>query len=174
MNGNGKGNGASRQSIVTEKLVLEEAAVIAEEPNAETPVAEWPAIQEKDLAVEEVDEAKPIAESELPVLDEPSFAEGEIVELSPDALDPIKNGKISFFPWEQVEQFTRRIEKSKVERKDVRTIRALMAVSHWLEPKDQNPMTHAKCGIRALTDYPPTTEPIYVVPSDVMQIHHAR
>ena len=30
-------------------------------------------------------------------------------------------------------------------------------------------MTHAKCGIRALTDYPPTTEPVYVAPSDVMQ-----
>ena len=106
---------------------------------------------------------------DLPSVEEPPFTEGEIIELSDDALNPVKKGKISFFPWEQVEQFTRRIEKAKVERKDARTIRALLAVSHWLEPKDQNPMTHTKCGIRSLTDYPPTTEPVYVVPSDVMQ-----
>ena len=31
-------------------------------------------------------------------------------------------------------------------------------------------MTHAKCGIRALTGYPATTEPTYVSPSDVMQV----
>ena len=30
-------------------------------------------------------------------------------------------------------------------------------------------MTHSKCGIRTLTGYPPTPEPVYVAPSDVMQ-----
>ncbi len=169
-NGNGNGNGASRQSMLAEKLVLEEAPVIVEEPVAAAPLVEWPAIQEKAQVVEQVDEAEDETESLKPVsVDEPHFTEGEIVELSADALSPVKKGKISFFPWEQVEQFTRRIEKANVERKDARTIRALLAVSHWLEPKDQNPMTHAKCGIRALTDYPPTTEPVYVAPSDVMQ-----
>ena len=83
---------------------------------------------------------------------------------------PPRKGKTSFFPWEQVEQFTRRIEKANVERKDARTIRALLAVSHFLEPRNQNPMTHAKCGIRALTGYPATPEAVYVAPSDVMQV----
>ncbi len=77
--------------------------------------------------------------------------------------------KISFFPWDQVDQFTSHIEKAKVERKDVRTVRALLAVSHWLEPKERNPLTHPKCGIRALTEHPGGADFEWVSPSDVMQ-----
>ena len=87
----------------------------------------------------------------------------------PRTLNPTRNGKTSFFPWEQVEQFTRRIETANVERKDARTIRALLAVSHFLEPRELNPMTHPKCGIRTLTGYPATPEAYFVAPSEVMQ-----
>src|SRR6185437_15446114 len=93
----------------------------------------------------------------------------EPVELPVESLHPNRQGVISFFPWEQIDQFARRIDSSDVVRKDARTIRALLAVSQWLEPRDQNPLTHSKCGIRALTGYPATTEPTYVSPSDVMQ-----
>jgi hypothetical protein len=169
--GNGNGNGASRQSVVAEKLVLEEPPAIAAETVAVAPLIEAPEIQEETHSVEQVDEAPACTESQnLASSDDSPFVAGEIIELPADALNPTRTGKTSFFPWEQVEQFTRRIEKANVERKDARTIRALLAVSHWLEPKDQNPMTHARCGIRALTDYPPTTEPVYVAPGDVMQV----
>lgn len=155
LNGNGNGKTISKQPVIKEQPVA--AAVI------EAPVAEQIA------PVIEQDEP----EMDLPVLSADaaatSFAEEDVVELPAESLNPSKKGTVSFFPWEHVEQFARRIEKSNVERKDTRTIRALLAVSHWLEPRDQNPMTHAKCGIRALTGYPPTTEPVYVAPSDVTQ-----
>lgn len=167
--GNGKGNGAARQSAVMDNLAVEEPPAIVESV-APAPVTESPAMLAEAHLVEDVDEAPAeIGLVTLTSVEESPFIEGEIVELSADNLRPNKQGKISFFPWEQVEQFTGRIENAKIERKDTRTIRALLAVSHWLEPKDQNPMTHAKCGIRALTDYPPTNEPVYVAPSDVMQ-----
>ena len=99
----------------------------------------------------------------------PSFSDEDVVELEAETLNPTRNGKTSFFPWEQVEQFTRRIETANVERKDARTIRALLAVSHFLEPRELNPMTHSKCGIRTLTGYPATPEAYFVAPSEVMQ-----
>jgi hypothetical protein len=168
---NGSGNGTAQHSVVLDKLAVEEPSAVVDEVLTSLPVMEPPpAMLEEANQVEEVSEAPEANEAEpLISVDESPFIEGEIIELSAENLRPNKQGKISFFPWEQVEQFTRRIEKGKVERKDTRTIRALLAVSHWLEPKDQNPMTHAQCGIRALTDYPPTNEPVYVAPSDVMQ-----
>ncbi|WP_348262346.1 hypothetical protein P8935_21430 [Telmatobacter sp. DSM 110680] len=168
--GDGNGNGSLKQFAVGEKIAVEESPLFIAEKVDPLPVLESPAIQEKAEVTQVVHEAP--AETgvlTLAAVDESPFAEEDAVELSTDALSPTRKGKISFFPWEQVEQFMRRIESGKVERKDARTIRALLAVSHWLEPKDQNPMTHAKCGIRALTEYPPTTEPVYVAPGDVMQ-----
>jgi hypothetical protein len=172
---NGNGNGASK-SILGEKTALvaqpvpEEPPVIAERPVGLAPFVEETASKAKANVLEEVQEVETETQSpNLTSSDAAPFAEGDVIELSADMLSPTKKGKISFFPWEQVEQFTGRIEKANVERKDARTIRALLAVSHWLEPRDQNPMTHVKCGIRALTDYPPTTEPVYAAPSDVMQ-----
>ncbi len=112
-------------------------------------------------------------EAGLPVLTAgeaaPSFVDEEVVELPAETLNPTRKGQTSFFAWEQVEQFTRRIEKANVERKDARTIRALLAVSHFLEPHDLNPMTHPKCGIRTLMGYPATPQAEYVAPSEVMQ-----
>ena len=110
-------------------------------------------------------------EPSLPALDSeaaPAFFDEDPIELGPEMLSPSRKGKTSFFPWEQVDQFIQRVEKANVERKDARTIRALLAVSHFLEPRDLNPMTHPKCGIRTLTGYPATPEAVYVAPSDVM------
>lgn len=112
-------------------------------------------------------------EADLPALTAddatPSFVDEEVVELPAETLNPTRKGQTSFFAWEQVEQFTRRIEKANVERKDARTIRALLAVSHFLEPHDLNPMTHPKCGIRTLVGYQGTPQTDYVAPNEVMQ-----
>ncbi|HMG86837.1 MAG TPA: hypothetical protein VK574_13990 [Terracidiphilus sp.] len=169
---NGNRNGALKQPVVEQEPV---ALAPADAPAP----AESATVVEPETAVEAapVAGAAPIAFSDdipadAPVLNSASVeapSDEEAVELPLESLNPNRNGVISFFPWEQVDQFTRRIETADVVRKDARTIRALLAVSHWIEPRDQNPMTHAKCGIRALTGYPITSEPTYVSPSDVMQ-----
>jgi hypothetical protein len=112
-------------------------------------------------------------------LDEPPICQAEIAlapndetaeDLLRDPSSPAANGKLSFFPWDQVEQFSRHIERAKVEKKEARKVRALIAVSHWLEPREQNPVSHPKCGIRALTGYSGTSDLVPVAPGDVMRI----
>jgi hypothetical protein len=195
-NGNGNGNGALKQTALEEQSVesvasaeliespaSDEAAPIAEAFSTadEAPIAETASGVETDPIAEVSSDVEAVAgstddqfETDLPLLnaedDVPFFSDEDLHELPAENLNPTRKGKTSFFPWEQVEQFTRRIEKANVERKDARTIRALLAVSHFLEPLNQNPMTHAKCGIRALTGYPATAEAVYVAPSDVMQV----
>lgn len=94
---------------------------------------------------------------------------GEEVQIPAEMLSPSRKGKVSLFPWDQVEQFTQAIERAKVERKDARTIRALIAVSQWIEPATRNPVFHPKCGICAITGYPEISAPSVVSPSDVTQ-----
>lgn len=178
---NGSHSNGNRNPALRLPLVEQESVALApapEAPAAPAP-AESAAVPEPPSAVEAVPvaEAIPVAFShdtqvDAPVLNSDFIETGaneEAVELPAEALNPNRNGVISFFPWDQVDQFARRIETADVVRKDARTIRALLAVSHWIEPRDQNPMTHPKCGIRTLTGYPATAEPTYVSPSDVMQ-----
>lgn len=170
------GNRAIKQPVVEQEPVA--LAPAPEAPAAPAPL-ESAAVPEPapDVEVAPVAETAPVTfihdtQVDAPVLNSDFMEAGaneEAVELPAETLNPNRNGFISFFPWEQVDQFTRRIETADVVRKDARTIRALLAVSHWIEPRDQNPMTHAKCGIRTLTGYPATAEPTYVSPSDVMQ-----
>ncbi len=182
---NGNHNGALKQPVMEEQPVaatpgVEEPSYMESAPIVEpAPVAELAPVLEAAPAIEAtpVLEAAPVSfihdtQSDAPVLNSDFIETGsteEPVELSAEALNPNRKGVISFFPWDQVDQFTRRIETADVVRKDARTIRALLAVSQWLEPRDQNPMTHTKCGIRALTGYAATNEPTYVSPSNVMQ-----
>ena len=170
------GNRAIKQPVVEQEPVA--LAPAPEAPAAPAPL-ESAAVPEPapDVEVAPVAETAPVTfihdtQVDAPVLNSDFMEAGaneESVELPAETLNPNRNGFISFFPWEQVDQFTRRIETADVVRKDARTIRALLAVSHWIEPRDQNPMTHAKCGIRTLTGYPATAEPTYVSPSNVMQ-----
>ena len=141
---------AAVQTPVPVATPIEPAVTIAE-----TPV---PAIQEAPLPE--------------PSVEEPAFVTsiaGEETAIPADMLSPTRKGKISLFPWDEVEKFSHHIEKAKVERKDVRTVRALLAVSHWLDPREQNPVFHPKCGIRAITGYTGTSELSIVSPSDVSQ-----
>lgn len=81
--------------------------------------------------------------------------------------DTILSGRLSFFAWSDVDQFTRHLEKAKSQPKAERQVRALLAVSHWLEPAEQNPVMHKDCGIRALTGYTGTSALSVVDPEDV-------
>ncbi len=81
--------------------------------------------------------------------------------------DTILSGKLSFFAWNDVDQFTRHLEKAKSQPKAERQVRALLAVSHWLEPIEQNPIMHRECGICALTGYTGTSALSTVDPEDV-------
>lgn len=103
----------------------------------------------------------------------PSAAASVVNAQLEDGLDtagPSRNGRLSFFPWEQIEQFSSHIEKAKVEEKEQRKVRALIAVSLWLEPREQNPVTHPKCGIRALTGFAGVSDLEPVAPGDVKRL----
>ena len=76
-------------------------------------------------------------------------------------------GGISFFPDEEVECFSLYLEKAKRESKDERKVRALFAISHWLNPIDQNPVVHPKCGIRSQVDYSGATDLVPSSPAEV-------
>lgn len=143
------------------------AAVVEETPAPEAQV-ETTSEKEIELPIEEPG-VETESDPESMVFDAPFAELGEATEIPPEMLNPTRKGKISLFPWDQVDQFTRHIEKAKVERKDVRTVRALLAVSHWLGPQEQNPVFHLKCGIRALTGYSGTSEASIISPSEVSQ-----
>jgi len=81
--------------------------------------------------------------------------------------DTILSGRLSFFGWSDVEQFTRHLEKAKAQPNSERQVRALLAISHWLEPKNHNPLLHKECGIRALTGYSGTSALSPSDPEDV-------
>ena len=157
--------GASNgNSTLAQAIVEEEPAAIAE-PVAE-PIEEKTEITETPAqAVEET------TEREFSIQDFvlATSLSGEEVEIPVELLGPSRKGKLSLFPWDQVDQFTHHIERAKVERKDVRTVRALLAVSQWLGPQESNPVFHPKCGIRATTGYTGTSEMSIVSPSDVSQ-----
>ncbi|HEV2214775.1 MAG TPA: hypothetical protein VGR64_05760, partial [Terracidiphilus sp.] len=86
----------------------------------------------------------------------------EAPEDASKAHHPRIKSQFSFFPEEEVECFSLYLEKAKRESKDERKVRALFAISHWLNPIDQNPVSHPSCGIRAQVDYSGATD---LVPS---------
>jgi len=75
-------------------------------------------------------------------------------------------GEISFFPEEEVECFSLYLEKAKREPEDARKVRALFAISHWLNPVDQNPASHPSCGIRSQVEYTGATDLVPSSPAD--------
>ena len=162
---NGNGNGSHKLPVTAPV----EEPVLDREPIRLQPVAEPEPVVEAPSPAAEI--AEPEAEApeldEIPALHVPSNSLEE--ELPAESLNPSRGGKISFFSWDQVDQFASHIERANVERKDARTVRALLAVSQWLDPKEHNPLAHPKCGIRALTGHPATTDFEWVSPSDVMQ-----
>jgi hypothetical protein len=161
------GNGARKESAITQ----EPAAAPIEQQSIEVHSPVVPAPFHEPIRTQPNTSAEPLVEAPESVDFEPvQISENsQEEELSAETLSPTRNGKISFFSWDQIDQFTSHIERASIERKDSRTVRALLAVSQWLEPKEHNPLSHAKCGIRVLTGHPATTDFEWVSPSDVMQ-----
>ena len=97
----------------------------------------------------------------------PSRSEENSGDSASNLTDTILSGKLSFFAWSDVEQFSRHLEKAKAQPKAARQVRALLAISHWLEPKNHNPLIHKECGISALTGYTGTSALSPSDPEDV-------
>jgi hypothetical protein len=74
-----------------------------------------------------------------------------------------ESGKLCFFPPDEVGKFSR-VLAEQPEKKDGRRVRALLAISHWLTPADQNPLLNASCGMRALIGYTGSSDLLPVSP----------
>jgi hypothetical protein len=79
--------------------------------------------------------------------------EDEPQELPTRALNYLERGKLCFFAAEEVESLARYLQQAKNKSRRARKVRALIAVSHWLLPREQNPLLHHGCGIRAQLAY---------------------
>jgi hypothetical protein len=177
-------NGNGHLPEPTQDLLAPETAVLPIEPALSVETAE-PVKPEESVEPVEPVELKALSEdeSQAPVSTEEtldvespilntafiSSPDGEEVQIPTEMLSPTRKGKVSFFTWDQVDQFTHQVERARVERKDARTVRALLAVSHWLDLESENPVFHSRCGIRALTGYNGTADHSIVSPADVMQ-----
>ncbi|MBS1802280.1 MAG: hypothetical protein JST28_02880 [Acidobacteria bacterium] len=162
------GNGAHKESAIApipESVAapIEQESVQLQTPIVSESVQESSPVQEETFAAPAADVPK---SEDFPPMHVSADSEEE--PLSAESMNPTRNGKVSFFSWDQIDQFTSHIERAKVELKDGRTVRALLAVSQWLDPKEHNPLSHPKCGIRALTGHASITDFEWVSPSDVM------
>jgi hypothetical protein len=76
-----------------------------------------------------------------------------------------ESGKLCFFAADEVGTFERTLEEGK----DSRKVQALLAISHWLTPPDQNPVLNATCGMRALIGYQGTSDLLPVSPDQATE-----
>ena len=95
-----------------------------------------------------------------PIVETEAMSSAQPVTAAAPAPAPRYNreGSVNFFEADEIEEFTRALADAKKNPKRARKIRALVAVSNWLAPRDQNPVLHLKCGIRTLVDYTAATE----------------
>jgi len=89
-------------------------------------------------------------------------------ELPAPAPAALETGRLCFFDENEVETFSGYIEQAKRATTLPRKVRALFATSQWLEPREQNPVLHSWCGIRAQIGYSGTTDLIPVSPEEAV------
>jgi hypothetical protein len=82
---------------------------------------------------------------------------------------PIEVGRLSFFAADDLDCMRLYQEKAKTESKDARKVRAMVAVSQWLTPRDQNPVLQPRCGIRAQIGYEGKSDLIAVTPEEAVK-----
>jgi len=82
-------------------------------------------------------------------------------------------GKLSFFSAKEIEEFKQRIEEAKTQPKALRSVRALLGISQWLLPSDQNPMLHPSFGIRVQIGYTGSSDLLPVPPEDADRVIEA-
>ncbi|HEX4285521.1 MAG TPA: hypothetical protein VHZ28_10545 [Terracidiphilus sp.] len=84
-----------------------------------------------------------------------------------------KGQKPCFFEDAAIDSLKAKLEEGKGDSKASREVRALLGVSQWLMPADQNPVLHETCGIRALIGYKGSSDLIPVSPEDAERVIHA-
>jgi hypothetical protein len=92
--------------------------------------------------------------------------EEKIDDLSTQATNALEIPKYSFFDADEVENLSCHLEKAKKHPKKARDIRALVAISHWLLPREQNPALHPSCGIRSQLRYAGYSDLVAVSPDE--------
>ena len=94
------------------------------------------------------------------------LVEQETRDLPPHALNSTQRGNLCFFAANELEAFSRYFEEAKGTRRKARKVRALLAISQWLLPREQNPVLHPGCGICAQIGYSETSDLVVVSPED--------
>lgn len=95
------------------------------------------------------------AEAAAARLDEPiaAIATAEAPAATEDEVAPARTARpkgadgASFFAADEVDCLGLYLDKARNEPKSARKVRALVGISHWLTPADQNPALHLKCGL---------------------------
>jgi hypothetical protein len=144
--------GASSTPTITEAPPSTESGTLHTEAETSTAVVEPEA--EQALIVAEAHQTEEFAPPAQPVMhDLPEIGERG-------------KGRLSFFDEEEVEYFKRYMDEAKSEPKIARTVRAMLAISQWLLPADQNPVLHSTHGIRAKIGYKGSSDLLAVSPQD--------
>ncbi len=96
----------------------------------------------------------------------PAATEQQEQESPSPAPHSIASDRSSFFAADEVENFSRSIEEANRNPKKAGKVRALLAISHWLLPRNQNPLLHASCGMRAQIGYEGSSDLATVSPDE--------
>lgn len=145
-------SGASSTPTITEAPSSAENGTVHAEAETSTAVVE-PETEPEPIAAETT-QTEEVAAPAQPVMH-------DLLEIGERA-----RGRLSFFDEEEVEYFKRYMDESKSEPKIARTVRALLAISQWLLPADQNPVLHSTYGIRAKVGYKGSSDLLAVSPQD--------
>jgi hypothetical protein len=138
---------------------------ISAKPEVSTAAPAAPEAQaESEESIPEPEATTPTEVAEPPA----SEVKEEIVLPEPPRTAKLERGtrRLMFFDEEEVEYFRRYIDESKSEPKIARSVRALLAISQWLLPSDQNPLLHSSYGIRAQVGYTGSSDLLPVSPQD--------
>jgi len=155
-----KPNSGAKKSKIPSAPPIAEASPVHSEPihGGSTPV-------HSSLSVEESPSVQSSQTSVMVAEPEP-VAEPQPVDVPDPSLNPLEVGKPSFFSLDDVAEFRRFIEQAKVTSIRGRKVRALLAISQWLTPSDQNPVLHPAFGIRAQVGYAGTSDLTPVTPEE--------
>lgn len=121
--------------------------------------------QSQSYASADLEQSSSVCAIEAPPAPEEK-EEKVIDDLPAQATDSLETPKQSFFEVDEVENLSRHLEKAKKNPKEARKIRALVATSNWLLPREQNPVLHPSCGIRAQLHYAGYSDLVAVSPDE--------
>ncbi len=95
------------------------------------------------------------------------------IATTPAATPTAQTGKVAFFDAEEIANLSQALLESMGTSKKARKVRSLLAVSHWLTPRDQNPVLHPKCGVRAQIAYAGSSDLSPATPEEAEKQIHA-